>query len=65
MYNIRIGGHLPIVSYHHNLFYLCDCCLKWFNYSVIVRIYSYPDDVLLATVSNGRVIVHEKGGAFD
>lgn len=62
MFYIKIRGSTTFISSSSNLYYLCDSCLKWFRSDIVVSIYTYPESVLLATVTSGKITIHSMGG---
>lgn len=62
MFYIKIRGGTTFISSASNFYYLCDNCLRWFRSDIIVSIYSYPDSVLLASISSGKITFHHIGG---
>lgn len=61
VFYLRIRGGTTFISSASNLYYLCDNCLKWFFPSVVVSIYTYPDSVLVASISSGKITFHRLG----
>lgn len=61
MFYLRIRGGTTFISSASNLYYLCDNCLKWFSSSVVVSIYTYPDSILVASISSGKITFHKLG----
>ena len=61
VFYIRIRGGTTFISSASNFYYLCDNCLRWFRSDIVVSIYSYPDSVLIATVSSGKINFHKMG----
>lgn len=62
MFYIKIRGGTTFISSASNLYYLCDNCLKWFRSDIVVSIYTYPESVLLASISSGKITFHRMGG---
>lgn len=62
MFYLKIRGGTTMISNAINLCYLCENCVKWFRPDVIVSIYTYPESVLVATVSGCRICFHCQGG---
>lgn len=62
MFYLKIRGGSTMISNAINLSYLCDNCVKWFRPDVVVSIYTYPELVLVATVSSCRIVFHRQGG---
>lgn len=61
MYYIEFQG-LRLVSVSSNLPYLCFRLLSFCYPSVIIRVRSYPDNILLAVVHNLKITYHFKEG---
>lgn len=62
MFYLKIRGGTTMISSATNLYYLCDNCIKWFRPDLVVSVYTYPESVLLATVSGQRIVFHRQGG---
>lgn len=61
LFYLRIRGGTTFISSASNLFYLCDNIVKWFSPCVVVSVYTYPDSVLVASISSGKITFHKLG----
>lgn len=62
MFYLKIRGGTTMISSATNLYYLCDNCVKWFRPDTVVSIYTYPELVLVASISSGKITFHRMGG---
>ena len=64
MFYLKIRGGTTMISNATNIYYLCNNCAKWFHPDIVVSIYTYPESVIVASISSGKITFHAIGGGL-